>query len=218
MIRFPRSKPKNAHVMALLTLFACLGGCAGGPAGPAKPPPAESEIDPVLPRDIDASAPEEEDRTEHEAGEPLSALDAGSESESDAAPEQESGRELDASSPSSSAEDAALHADAGSPIDAAPAMHVDAGRPAADAASSTSRYTTDVAPIVARHCLGCHIPGGAGPFPLTNYGEVSELAEVIQFATSDRVMPPCEAPAEPCGMSEQEIETIRRWVAQGAQR
>src|SRR4051812_41992854 len=34
----------------------------------------------------------------------------------------------------------------------------------------------DVAPIVAKHCMGCHQEGGIGPMELTSYDSASENA------------------------------------------
>ncbi|MBL8293780.1 MAG: hypothetical protein JNN08_18185 [Bryobacterales bacterium] len=83
-------------------------------------------------------------------------------------------------------------------------------------------YAREVAPVLNRHCVECHRPGHAGPFPLTNYDEAKPRAAAIAQATSARLMPPWKA--EPQAhrfqgerrLSAAEIDTLERWVAAGA--
>ncbi len=51
-------------------------------------------------------------------------------------------------------------------------------------------YTTDVAPIIASSCLGCHAEGGVGPFSLETYESAREHAAEIADAVEDGRMPP----------------------------
>jgi hypothetical protein len=51
-------------------------------------------------------------------------------------------------------------------------------------------YALEVSRILQKHCLACHQRGGVGPFPLTNYAEVSAFAREIRRATQSRKMPP----------------------------
>ncbi|MEZ4253505.1 MAG: hypothetical protein R3B99_35295, partial [Polyangiales bacterium] len=51
-------------------------------------------------------------------------------------------------------------------------------------------YHQDVAPIVARHCLTCHVEGGIGPFPLDTYEGVREVGPEARLAVERREMPP----------------------------
>src|SRR5262245_6156989 len=54
-------------------------------------------------------------------------------------------------------------------------------------------FSEHIAPIVYKRCAGCHRPGEAGPFPLTNYQEVSKRAKLIASVTAARYMPPWHA-------------------------
>ena len=83
-------------------------------------------------------------------------------------------------------------------------------------------FTRDVAPIVFAKCAGCHHPGGSGPFPLLSYNDVYDHAEQIAEVTADRYMPPWP-PAKGYArfldnrsLTEAQIQTIQRWVEQGA--
>ncbi|MGE3542467.1 MAG: hypothetical protein AB7L28_00965 [Kofleriaceae bacterium] len=85
-------------------------------------------------------------------------------------------------------------------------------------------YHETVAPLLARHCSGCHREGGVAPFPLTTYDDASELADQIARVTSLRIMPPWPSDSSgACGtfigqrwLSETEIEQLGAWAAAGA--
>jgi Flp pilus assembly protein TadD/mono/diheme cytochrome c family protein len=92
---------------------------------------------------------------------------------------------------------------------------------AADAPSPT--FSRDVAPIVFRNCATCHHPGPNGAFSLLTYEDVRPRAKAIAAATRSGYMPPWKPEngygAEFVGrrgLTDQEIETIQRWVAAGA--
>src|SRR4030088_201355 len=51
-------------------------------------------------------------------------------------------------------------------------------------------YAGPVSRIVQKHCTPCHRSGSVGPFPLTNYEEVSAYATEIRRSTQSRKMPP----------------------------
>src|SRR5262245_53195049 len=55
----------------------------------------------------------------------------------------------------------------------------------------------DIAPIAARHCMGCHRPDGIGPFDLTVYDVAAEYAPRMLEAIRGGVMPPFDAREEP---------------------
>jgi hypothetical protein len=79
-------------------------------------------------------------------------------------------------------------------------------------------FARDVAPIVYARCAPCHHAGGAAPFALTSYDDVSRRATQIARVTARRFMPPWKA--EPGGvafanerrLSDDEIATLRRWA------
>ena len=41
----------------------------------------------------------------------------------------------------------------------------------AHAAEATPSFTKDIAPILFKHCVECHRPGEAAPFPLLTYDD-----------------------------------------------
>jgi len=89
-------------------------------------------------------------------------------------------------------------------------------------APSTVTYHADVRPIMDLACVGCHEQGGAGPFPLTNYGEVAPLATLIVGSVTSGSMPPWN-PAADCRpiqdervLTEGELALIVAWEQDGA--
>jgi hypothetical protein len=96
------------------------------------------------------------------------------------------------------------------------------GRGAAPTAQGPITFSEHVAPIVFNNCTSCHRPGEAAPFSLMNYRDVRPLAKAIVAATSSRAMPPWKAgPSDyefrnARRLTDTQIETIRRWVADGA--
>ncbi len=83
-------------------------------------------------------------------------------------------------------------------------------------------YAKDVAPIIQRHCEGCHRPGQIGPFPLTNFEQVRAFKTEIKRATAERRMPPWSAVPghgefrNERRLTDDEIATIAAWVDGGA--
>jgi hypothetical protein len=54
-------------------------------------------------------------------------------------------------------------------------------------------WTADIEPIIERRCRGCHVEGGFGPMPLTNYDEVRTWSRAISEEVMERRMPPWSA-------------------------
>ncbi len=85
----------------------------------------------------------------------------------------------------------------------------------------TITYSEHIAPIVYSHCTSCHRVGEIGPFPLTNYQEVSSWGNMIKYVTSIGYMPPWKPEKEyqhyryENFLSPQEIQQIADWVDQG---
>ena len=83
-------------------------------------------------------------------------------------------------------------------------------------------FSQHVAPILFANCTTCHRPGEAAPFQLMSYRDARPLAKAIAAATSARVMPPWKAGASDIEfdnarrLTDEQIETIQRWVADGA--
>src|SRR5579859_4655363 len=89
----------------------------------------------------------------------------------------------------------------------------------------TPGYHADVAPILARHCLPCHRPGGVAPAPhIDDYVHARSYAQPIRVAVQTRRMPPwgidntglCGAWEDARWLSGDEIATIARWQEAGA--
>jgi mono/diheme cytochrome c family protein len=85
-------------------------------------------------------------------------------------------------------------------------------------------YTRSVAPILFAHCASCHHPGGVAPFSVLDYEAVRTHVQQIVAATESRRMPPW-LPEPGYGefagerrLTDQQIDTIRRWAASGSTR
>ena len=87
-------------------------------------------------------------------------------------------------------------------------------------------FTKDVAPILQRSCQVCHRPNNMAPMSLMSYQEVRPWARSIKQRIMSREMPPWhidrnvgiqEFKNDP-SLSDEEIDTIVRWVDSGAPR
>lgn len=83
--------------------------------------------------------------------------------------------------------------------------------------SDPPTWYRDVAPILARHCTGCHSGGGVGPFSLNSYDDARPRHLALAGITAARVMPPwlpgdtCHPMHAPRRMSKAEIATMKAW-------
>ena len=90
--------------------------------------------------------------------------------------------------------------------------------------SAEVTYYGDVAPILEKHCTGCHRPNDIAPMPLMTYDEVLPFARMIRENVIQRKMPPWHAdPAfgefdNDARLTDEEIATIDAWVKGGAKR
>src|SRR5581483_1657214 len=79
-------------------------------------------------------------------------------------------------------------------------------------------YSTDVAPILYRHCATCHHPNDVAPMSLLSYKEARPWAAAIRKAVLTRQMPPWKADprfgtwSNDWSLSDVEIATIKSWV------
>jgi hypothetical protein len=105
----------------------------------------------------------------------------------------------------------------------AAAQQRDAAVPAkADPASAT--FAKDIAPIFQKNCQNCHQSGAIGPMPLTTFEEVRPWARAIKQKVVTGEMPPYRYDRDvgiqklknDLRLSPQEIQTIARWVDNGA--
>jgi len=82
-------------------------------------------------------------------------------------------------------------------------------------------FSEHIAPIIYNHCTSCHRTGEIAPFPLTNYNEVAEWADMIKYVTGIKYMPPWKPDPQyqrylqENFLSEDEIQKISDWVDQG---
>lgn len=90
--------------------------------------------------------------------------------------------------------------------------------------SQSVTYYQHIAPIVEKNCVTCHRPNGLGPFPLTTYEEVKSKGSFIAHVTKIKYMPPWHADPsfrtfrDQLQLTDEEINKIGQWVAQGMQK
>jgi hypothetical protein len=102
---------------------------------------------------------------------------------------------------------------------------------AAPGDSAPATYTKDVLPILQKNCEICHRPGGqnlggmVAPMAFTTYEETRPWAKAIGKAVASKTMPPWHAAPQHAGqfdgergLSDDDINTIVRWVETGATR
>jgi hypothetical protein len=89
-------------------------------------------------------------------------------------------------------------------------------------------FNKDIAPILARSCIGCHRAGGAGPMALTTYQDARRYAQRIKDRTAIRdrmgAMPPwyvekdigIQHYLQDPSLTDDELAKIQAWVDNGA--
>src|SRR2546425_11709147 len=85
-------------------------------------------------------------------------------------------------------------------------------------------FTKDVAPIFQSKCEACHRPGSIGPMSLRTYQDARPWARSIKARVEARQMPPWHIDRNvgiqefknDRSLTDQEIDTISRWVDAGA--
>jgi hypothetical protein len=98
------------------------------------------------------------------------------------------------------------------------------GAAAGQTAPATPTFTRDIAPIFQEKCEACHRPNSIAPMSLVNYAETRPWARSIRARVADRQMPPWNIDKSvgiqkfknDRSLTEQEIDTIVRWVGAGA--
>ncbi len=87
--------------------------------------------------------------------------------------------------------------------------------------TSKVTYSQHVAPILYKHCVGCHRPGETGPFSLETYQQARTWGKYIKEYTARRQMPPWKAEPgigdfhDARVMTKEEIVTLASWVDSG---
>ncbi|MEM1246427.1 MAG: cytochrome c [Acidobacteriota bacterium] len=85
-------------------------------------------------------------------------------------------------------------------------------------------FVDDIAPLLHENCSSCHQPDEIGPMALRSYDEVRPWAKSIAKAVKNRDMPPWDADpgfgpfTNDISLSEEQIDTVVRWVDAGAPR
>jgi mono/diheme cytochrome c family protein len=83
-------------------------------------------------------------------------------------------------------------------------------------------FTKDIAPILFKHCAGCHRPDASAPMSLLSYKDARPWARSIKEKVLTRAMPPWGADphfgefANDTSLAQRDIDTIAAWVDQGA--
>ena len=96
----------------------------------------------------------------------------------------------------------------------------------ASAQTGEVTFSRHVAPILQRSCQGCHRTGQMGPMSLMTFEEVRPWARAIRSKVVERVMPPwhldktvgIQEYENDLSLTDEEIDTIARWVDAGAPR
>lgn len=85
-------------------------------------------------------------------------------------------------------------------------------------------YARHVAPILQEKCQICHQPNSVAPMSLLTYDDVLPYAQLIKYKVESRIMPPWHIDRSigiqefknDRGLTDEQIETIVRWVDDGA--
>ena len=82
-------------------------------------------------------------------------------------------------------------------------------------------FAEHVAPLVHAECAGCHRPGGAGPFSLLSYRDVSKRADFLRAVIESGYMPPWPPSAggprfaHERDLTDEQVATFAAWVEAG---
>jgi thiol-disulfide isomerase/thioredoxin len=96
--------------------------------------------------------------------------------------------------------------------------------PKATPSAERVTFADDVAPILHKHCAGCHRPGTTAPFSLQTYHQAKTKARMIAEVATEGRMPPWNASAEyghfinRRGLSDDEKQKLVQWARSGMER
>ncbi len=107
-------------------------------------------------------------------------------------------------------------------IDSTPATGcaLDADMDAAGKARPVT-YDNRISRIMQRKCETCHREGGFAPMPLQNFKQVADRAAMIDYMTSNRIMPPWSANrhvgtwANDASLSDRDLADLHAWIKGG---
>lgn len=80
------------------------------------------------------------------------------------------------------------------PVTPATGCHI--GRVHRESPKGDITYARHIAPLIQKHCVGCHRSGEIGPFALTSYEDVVNWSATIREVVSERRMPPWHAKSD----------------------
>lgn len=92
------------------------------------------------------------------------------------------------------------------------------------AAPQTISYAKDIAPILQKNCVACHVEGGIGPWAMSEYRMVQGFAPMMREVIRVKRMPPWHADPEvgqwqhDGGLSDADTRTLISWIEDGAPR
>jgi hypothetical protein len=92
----------------------------------------------------------------------------------------------------------------------------------ADAAEQPITFQRNVLPILAKYCQNCHRPGQVAPMSFLTYETTRPWAKQIKAVVTAKGMPPLVGSPHYTvltrgeGLTQAEIETLVKWVDQGA--
>src|SRR5690348_15588539 len=95
-------------------------------------------------------------------------------------------------------------------------------RPPEPEPNSGPTFNKEVVRILQDHCQTCHHPGDIAPFSLMDYASAFPERLQIKLKTKDHSMPPwkpvagCGDFADARGLTQDEIDTVTKWVDNGA--
>ncbi len=88
------------------------------------------------------------------------------------------------------------------------------------AAEGTVSFATQIAPLLVRHCGGCHVGGRRGDFQFTSYASLLDSGMVQKGAGADsrlvEVIRTGDMPRGGGKVSAEELEVLRTWIDEGA--
>jgi mono/diheme cytochrome c family protein len=93
-----------------------------------------------------------------------------------------------------------------------------------DPATAPVSYPNRIAPLLQKHCVGCHSPGNIGPFSMSSYQKVKGWSAMMEEVVLDRRMPPWHADphygkfANNRAMDPADTRALLDWIQQGCPR
>ncbi len=85
-------------------------------------------------------------------------------------------------------------------------------------------YARDIAPMLQKHCVGCHSAGNIGPFAMSSHKKVKGWSEMIREVVLAKRMPPWHADphygkfSNDRSLSADEMSKLFAWIDQGSPR